>query len=131
MGGSVLRLVLVLAALVSTACFGDELGDLNPVERDAGEAGINIEVMGCQLDETTGNVTATVEVTSEQEYETILVDFELVDAQGTVVATTSTSATNVQPGETYRLEMPLAPAGELGEGFTCEADLNLATEPFG
>lgn len=131
MGGSVLRLVLVLAALVSTACFGDELGDLNPVERDAGQAGIDIEVTGCQLDETTGNVTATVEVTSEQEYETILVDFKLVDAQGTVVATTSTSATNVQPGETYRLEMPLSPAGQLGEGFTCEADLNLATEPFG
>jgi hypothetical protein len=51
--------------------------------------------------------------------------------EGTVVATTSTSATNVQPGETYRLEMPLSPAGELGEGFTCEADLQLATEPIG
>ena len=131
MGGSPPRILVVITGIVSTACFGDGLGDLNPVERDAGEAGIRIEVVGCELDETTGNVTSTVEVTSEREYSTVLVDFKLVDAQGTVVASTSTSATGVRPGETYRLEMPLSPAGELGEGFTCEADLNLATEPFG
>jgi hypothetical protein len=131
MGGSPPRILVVITGIVSTACFGDGLGDLNPVERDAGEAGIRIEVVGCELDETTGNVTSTVEVTSEREYSTVLVDFKLVDAQGTVVASSSTSASNVRPGETYRLEMPLSPAGELGEGFTCEADLNLATEPFG
>ena len=131
MGGGALRILVVITGIVSTACFGDGLGDLNPVERDAGEAGIRIEVVGCELDETTGNVTSTVEVTSEREYSAVLVDFKLVDAQGTVVASTSTSATGVRPGETYRLEMPLSPAGELGEGFTCEADLNLATEPFG
>lgn len=131
MRGIVVRALLVVGAFVSTACFGDEFGDLSPVERDAGEAGISIEVTGCELDDATGNVTATVEVTSDKEYEAILIDLELVDAGGTVVATTSTSATNVQPGETYRLEMPLSPAGELGEGFTCEAELNLATEPFG
>jgi hypothetical protein len=131
MGGSAPRILVVITGIVSTACFGDGLGDLNPVERDAGEAGIRIEVVGCELDETTGNVTSTVEVTSERGYSTVLVDFKLVDAQGTVVASTSTSATGVRPGETYRLEMPLSPADELGEGFTCEADLNLATEPFG
>lgn len=131
MGVSALRILVVITGIVSTACFGDGLGDLNPVERDAGEAGIRIEVVGCELDEAIGNVTSTVEVTSEREYSTVLVDFRLVDAQGTVVASSSTSATGVRPGETYRLEMPLSPAGELGEGFTCEADLNLATEPFG
>ena len=127
----VLRVLLMVGAFGSTGCFGSHLGDISPVERDAAEAGITIETTGCEFDETTGNVTATVEVTSEKEYEAILIDIELVDAAGTVVATTSTSATNVQPGETYRLEMPLSPAGELGEGFTCEAELNLATEPFG
>jgi len=131
MGVSALRILVVITGIVSTACFGDGLGDLNPVERDAGEAGIRIEVVGCELDEAIGNVTSTVEVTSEKEYSTVLVDFKLVDAQGTVVASSSTSASNVRPDETYRLEMPLSPAGELGEGFTCEADLNLATEPFG
>jgi hypothetical protein len=131
MGVSALRILVVITGIVSTACFGDGLGDLNPVERDAGEAGIRIEVVGCELDEAIGNVTSTVEVTSEKEYSTVLVDFDLVDAQGTVVASSSTSASNVRPGETYRLEMPLSPAGELGEGFTCEADLSLATEPFG
>lgn len=131
MGGRALRIPVVIAGIITTACFGDGLGDLNPVERDAGEAGIRIEVVGCELDEAIGNVTSTVEVTSEKEYSTVLVDFELVDAQGTVVASTSTSASNVRPGETYRLQMPLSPAGELGEGFTCQADLSLATEPFG
>jgi hypothetical protein len=62
---------------------------------------------------------------------TVVVDFKLKDAEGTIVATTSTSASGVQPGETYRLDMPLSPSGELGPGFTCEADLNLATEPVG
>ena len=131
MRGNALRILAVIVGIVSTACFGDGLGDLNPVERDAGEAGVRIEVVACELDETTGNVTSTVEVTSEKEYSTVLVDFKLVDSQGTVVASSSTSASSVRPGETYRLEMPLSPAGELGEGFTCEADLNLATEPFG
>jgi hypothetical protein len=131
MRGNALRILAVIVGIVSTACFGDGLGDLNPVERDAGEAGVRIEVVGCELDETIGNVTSTVEVTSEKEYSTVLVDFKLVDSQGTVVASSSTSASSVRPGETYRLEMPLSPAGELGEGFTCEADLNLATEPFG
>jgi hypothetical protein len=63
-------------------------------------------VVGCELDETTGNVTSTVEVTSERGYSTVLVDFELVDARGTVVASTSTSASNVRPRETYRLGCP-------------------------
>src|SRR5919108_6134893 len=101
------------------------LGRPQPRGAGACEAGVRIQVAECALDETTGNATATVEVTSEKAYETVLVDFKLVDAEGTVVATTS--ATNVQPGETYRLEMPLSPAGELGKGFTCGADTQ-ATE---
>ncbi|MGH2673935.1 MAG: FxLYD domain-containing protein [Actinomycetota bacterium] len=130
MVGSAVRILAVVAAVAPAGCMGDA-ADLNPVERDAGEAGVHIEVVGCELDETTGNVTETVEVTSDREYTTILVAFRLVDAQGTIAANTSTSATDVRPGETYRLEMPLSPAGELGQGFTCEADLELATEPFG
>jgi hypothetical protein len=121
------RSAIPLAVLLGPAC----AEAINPLERDAGEAGIAIEVVGCDLDQVTGNVTATVELTSEREYTTVLVDFNLVDAEGVVVASTSTSATNVKPGQTYRLQMPLSPAGELGQGFTCEAELNLATEPFG
>jgi len=131
MVGTAARALTMAVALATAGCIGGDVGDLNPVERDAGEAGIRIEVVGCELDETTGNVTEAVEVTSDKEYTTVLVDFKLVDAQGVVVATSSTSASNVNPGETYRLELPLTPAGELGQGFTCEADLSLATEPFG
>ena len=123
-----LRSVVSVAVLTAApAC----LDDLTPIERDAGEAGVTIEVVGCELDDVTGNVTETIELTSEREYVTVVVDFKLKDAEGTIVATTSTSASNVQPGETYRLSMPLSPSGELGLGFTCEADLNLVTEPIG
>jgi hypothetical protein len=118
----------LVVAVSLTAC----TEALNPVERHAGEAGVTIEVTGCDLDEGTGIVTATAEVTSEeQEYSSILVDLRLVDAEGVVVASTSTSATNVTPGQTYRLQMPLTAAGELGPGCECRADLNLATEQFG
>ncbi len=130
MVGTAARALTMAVALATAGCFGGDI-DLNPVERDAGEAGIRIEVVGCEFDETTGNVTETVEVTSDKEYTTVLIDFKLVDAQGVVVASSSTSASNVQPGETYRLELPLTPSGDLGTGFTCEADLSLATEPFG
>jgi hypothetical protein len=123
-----MRVGLLIVAVALAAC----TEALNPVERDAGEAGIAIEVTGCDLDEGTGVVTATAEVTSEEkEYSSILVDFRLVDAEGVVVASSSTSATNVSPGQTYRLQLPLTAAGELGTGFECQADLNLATEQFG
>jgi hypothetical protein len=86
-------LVLLTGVLFAPACFDD----LVPIERDAGEAGVALEVVGCELDEVTGNVTATVEMTSEKEYATVLIDFTLKDAEGTIVASTSTSATSVQP----------------------------------
>jgi hypothetical protein len=125
----VLRLVgcTAIVVVLGSAC----AEALNPVQRDAGEAGITIEVVGCEFDEGTGNVTATVELTSEREYSTVLVDFNLKDAEGTVVTSSSTSASSVHPGETYRLQLPLSPAGELGQAFRCEAELNLATERFG
>jgi hypothetical protein len=121
------RWTWIVAMLFGSAC----ISDINPLERDAGRAGVDIEVVGCELDEGTGNVTETVEVTSDKEYLTILINVKLKDAQGTVVTSSSTSASNVKPGETYRLQLPLTPAGDLGPGFTCEADLDFATEPIG
>jgi hypothetical protein len=121
------RSTAIAVLLSGPAC----ISDINPLERDAGNAGIHIEVVGCDLDQGTGNVTETVEVISDKEYLTILIDFKLKDAQGTVVASSSTSASNVKPGETYRLQLPLTPAGDLGPGFACEAGLDFATEPIG
>jgi hypothetical protein len=101
------------------------------VEQDEGEAGITLEVVDCALDEGTGNVTMTYEVRSEREYDVVLVEGRVKDDSGTVVASSSGSVQNVAPGEAYRAEMVLSPAGETQGELDCEASLDLATEPFG
>jgi hypothetical protein len=126
----VLRTVLLfaLATLVATACSG---ADLNPVEQDEERAGITIRVVGCELDPGTGIVTMTYEVESEREYQAVVINGSVKDESGVVVATSSGSVTDVSPGETYRDEMVLSPAGEPQGELDCEATLELATEPFG
>jgi hypothetical protein len=126
----VLRTVvlLVLAALLAPACSGV---DLNPVEQDEERAGITIRVVGCEPDPGTGIVTMTYEIQSEREYQAVVVNGRLKDESGVVLATSSGSVTDVSPGETYRGEMVLSPAGEPQGELDCEATLELATEPFG
>jgi hypothetical protein len=76
-------MLLTVAVLLLTACFG---GDPNPIEEDPGEAGVTIDVVGCERDEVTGNVMLTFELTSENEYQSVLVNGEVRDASGTVLA---------------------------------------------
>jgi hypothetical protein len=120
-------LMVLLAAGVATACGGD----LNPVETDERRSGITIEVVGCQLDEGTGNVTLTYELESEREYDVVLVEGRVIDGSGTIVGSSSGSVTNVVPGERYREEMVLSAAGATQGEVTCDARLDLATEPIG
>lgn len=122
------RTLIVLSALgAASAC----RGDLNPVETEEGRSGITIEVVGCQLDEGTGNVTMTYEVQSEKEYDVVLVEGRVKDGSGTIVGSSTGSVTNVAPGERYREEMVLSAAGVPQGEITCDAKLDLATEPFG
>jgi hypothetical protein len=51
-----------------------------------GRLGFASRWSGASSTRRTGNLTSTVEVASEKEYSTVLVDSKLVDAQGTVVA---------------------------------------------
>lgn len=119
---------LALALIAGVGC---SPADLNPVEEDAGEAGISLRVVGCEPDPQTGIYTITYEVESEQEYNVVLVDGRLKDTSGVIVASSSGSVTNVAPGEVYRQEMVLSPSGEPEGTLDCEASLDLATEPLG
>jgi hypothetical protein len=120
-------LIAVVALVVLPAC----PGDVNPVESDEQQAGIHIEVVGCDLDEGTGNVTLTYEVRSERAYDVVLVEGRVKDGSGTVVGSSTGSVMNVAPGELYREEMVVSSAGRPQGELTCEATLDLATEPLG
>jgi hypothetical protein len=105
----------ILLAAISLLLVGCEL--FNPLEGDQEEAGVEITVVACARDETSGVATATFELTSEKEYDTILVQGELSDSTGVVIATSSTSVVGVRPGRTYRQDIvfgsPSEPEGEL------------------
>jgi hypothetical protein len=122
------RLAPLLALLILPACYG---GDLNPIEEDLGDAGVTIDVVGCQRDQVSGNVTLTFELTSENEYQSILVNGTVEDDSGTVLHTSTASLVEVEPGQTYRGEMILAQAGDVEGEVTCEADLDFAQDPIG
>lgn len=118
----------MVALVLLPACFG---GDVNQIEEDPGEARITIDVVGCQRDRVSGNVTLTFELTSEEEYQSVLVNGRVTDAAGTIVDTGTASLPEVQPRQTYRGEMVLAPAGDVQAELTCQADLEFAQDPVG
>ena len=120
-------LTVLLALGAATAC----RGDLNPVETEERSSGITIEVVSCDMDEGTGNVTMTYEVQSEKEYDVVLVEGRVRDGSGTIVGSSTGSVMNVVPGERYREEMVLSAAGVPQGEVACVARLDLATEPFG
>jgi hypothetical protein len=123
------RVVLVAAtALALASCFG---GDVDPLEEDPGEAEVTIEVVGCDRDDVSGNVTLLFELTSEREYQSVLVNGSVRDATGTVLATSTASLIEVRPGQTYRGDMVLAPAGDVQGELTCDAELEFAQDPIG
>ncbi len=116
--------LLIALVLGGTACFG---GDFNPLEEDPEEAGITIEVTACEHNADIGNITATFELTSEEEYSTVLVNGEATDESGVVIATSSTSLINVQPGRTYRDSMVLSTPAAPPEGeVSCDVTLDFA-----
>ena len=118
-----------LAVLLAVpACFGQEV---NPIEEDPGEAGVIIEVVGYERDDPSGNVMLTFELTSDREYQTVLVNGEVADETGTVLATSSASPLEVEPGQSYRGDMVLAPAGDAEGELTCRAELDFAQDPIG
>jgi hypothetical protein len=116
--------MLVVVVIAGTACFG---GDFNPLEEDPEEAGITIDVIACEHNADIGTITATFELSSTEEYSTVLVNGEATDESGVVIATSSTSVINVRPGRTYRESMVLSTPATPPEGdVACEVTLDFA-----
>ena len=116
--------VLGLALFVGACNF-------NPLETDQKEAGIKLEVVGCDQDPTSGVVTATIELTSEKEYSTILLQGEVSDESDVVIATTSSSVVGVLPGKTYRKELIFGGIPEPQGQITCDVTFDFASEGIG
>ena len=97
------RLPLALAVLVATApaCV------IDPLVRDAEEAGVSVKVTSCG-DATRGRfVETTIAVESRTEpYTSVLVLGELVDTQG-VVSHAATTIEDVRPTITYTADVTL------------------------
>jgi hypothetical protein len=118
--------------LVGTLLLGGcDAFDFNPLETDQREAGIELEVVGCERDDTSGVARAVVELTSEREYQTVLLQAELSDESGVVIATTSSSVVGVNPGRTYRKELVFGGIPEPEGAISCDVTFDFASEGFG
>jgi hypothetical protein len=87
--------------------------------------------VACELDPAVGNVNLEFELTSEREYQTVLVNGRVMDETGAVLDTSSASLLEVKPGQTYRGEMVLSPVGDVQGDMECGAELGLAQDPIG
>ena len=119
------KALLVLVVLLLPAC-----SDLfNPLEDDPEEAGITINVVECEVDES-GVPRATAEVTSEQAHDNVLLRGELIGDDGVVLQQTSTSLQGVKPGRTYRTRLTFGSISkEDAEGkLDCVVELDFATD---
>lgn len=118
---------LALLAVVAVAVAGCSAFD--PLERDPQEAGVRIRVERCEQDEVSEVVSATFTVRSEEDYDVVLVNGKLKDATGLVVATSSTSVSNVRANEPTQGVMSLSPQGSYEKPLDCEITLEFAQRP--
>ena len=118
---------LVSLAVVAVAVGGCSAFD--PLERDPEEAGVRIAVERCEQDEVSEVVSATFTVRSEEDYDVVLVNGKLKDATGLVVATSSTSVSNVRANEPTQGVMSLSPQGSYEKPLDCEITLEFAQRP--
>ena len=114
------RSVLLVGVVVAaTSCA--------PLIRDAHDAGISVEVRGCEIGARF--VRATMEVTSTREpYDAVVILAELRDAAG-VVSHTSEAAHDVDPDQVYRLQTTLRVLRPVEGTATCDARLGYANPP--
>ena len=103
----------------------------DPLETVPENAEVDISVVGCELDPDTGIITITFELTSDEEYRTVLLNGEASDGSDVVIATGSATVTNVRPGQTYRQDIVLASSSTPPQGeITCDVTLDFAQPGF-
>ena len=112
---------LAAAALIVAAGCGERIIEQIP----PGGEDIDIDILSCDFDPATGLATAQFQLTSEQEYASVLLQGELSD-DGIVIGTGTGSATGLEPGVPYRGEMVFSLASEPDGEVTCDVFIDLA-----
>jgi hypothetical protein len=95
------------------------------IEPIQGTENVTVNVVACDFDPTTGLATATFELTSEEEYSSVLLQGELSDQSQIVIGTGSGSVLGVQPGKTYRDQIVFSLTGEPEGQVTCDVRVDL------
>jgi hypothetical protein len=117
------RVALAVGALlIVTGCGGERILEQIP----PGGEDITVNVLSCNFDATTGLASAGFELTSEQEYRTVLLRGELSDESGIVIGTGTGSATDLKPGTPYRDEMVFSLSSEPEGEVSCNVAVDLA-----
>ncbi|HWC32939.1 MAG TPA: hypothetical protein VG709_07405 [Actinomycetota bacterium] len=117
---------LMLVVLLLPACFDA----FNPLEDDPEEAGVSVEVVACDVDETSGVATATAEVTSTEPHDSVLLRGELIGEDGTVLHQSATSVQNIEPGRTYRARITFGALSrqDRRQDLECDVQLDFAAD---
>jgi hypothetical protein len=114
--------MLAVGAILGTTACGERILEQIP----PGGEDISVNVLSCGFDATTGLATATFELTSEQEYGSVLLRGELSDQSGIIIGTGTGSATGLEPGVPYRDEMVFSLSSEPEGDVTCDVSIDLA-----
>jgi hypothetical protein len=108
--------------VLSTAACRERLLEQIP----SGGKNITINVTACDFDPTTGLATATFELTSKEEYSSVLLNAQLSEESGIVVGTGTGAVNGVEPGTTYRDDILFSVSGEPEGDVSCNVGVELA-----
>lgn len=117
-----IRLAALGAFLAGMGCAPDPVIEQIP----PGGEDISVNVLTCEFDPTTGLANATFELTSQEDYSTVLLRGELSDETGIVIGTGTGSATNVVAGTPYRDDLVFSLSSEPEGGVSCDVSIDLA-----
>jgi hypothetical protein len=113
---------LAFAVVLSTAACRERLLEQIP----SGGKNITINVTACDLDRATGLATATFELTSREEYSSVLLNAQLSDESGIVIGIGTGAVNGVEPGTTYRDDILFSVSGEPEGEVSCNVGVELA-----
>lgn len=113
---------LAFVAVLSSAACRERLLEQLP----SGGKNITINVTTCDFDRATGLATASFELTSREEYSSVLLNAQLSDESGIVIGIGTGAVNGVQPGTTYRDDILFSVTGEAQGDVSCNIAVELA-----